>query len=62
MYVGALGLPEVILGTLVSLEFEKHSKPFIYSLTMKTTPIHIFEVYKIYIFVYYSVICDPLIY
>jgi hypothetical protein len=41
------GLLNVKLGTVVLLEFEKHS-PFRYPLSMKTISIHIFEVQKIY--------------
>jgi len=37
-------LLKIKFGTVVLLEFEKHLGPFIYSLGMKTIPIHIFTV------------------
>ena len=54
------GVTFEILGTWVKLGFEKHVI-FIYSLSMKTMPIHIFAVRKQYPFMYYAVFGNSLI-
>ena len=57
---GGGGVLNVKFGTVVPLEFEDPSS-FICFLSMKTIPIQIFEVQKIYPFLCYSVIGDPFI-
>ena len=44
---GLVGRGMGFIGTVKPLEFEKKPKRFIYSPSMKTIPIHIFEVEKL---------------
>jgi hypothetical protein len=58
---GGDGYTKGIVGMVVPLQFEKYPS-CIYSLSMKTTPIYIFEEQNIYPYLYYSVIGDLFLY